>query len=205
MAPRRRPHHSNDLTFNSRLASIERSLKPAKTIYWTETRLRKLLPRVIQGELEREQWFAARVRSLASWPKRTTEEILEAGSRVNPARLMDGRWAWPASELAIQRKLAATAPEPTINVPALRRVLSGLDERQGERFLEMLVQQMPVPEGNPSGWDTRTLKKIRKAHARMTASLASDRDTWAREIDLTEGAQIPNPHPPSPMGWTVRE
>jgi hypothetical protein len=39
--------------------------KALKTIYWTKSRLQKLL-RLVVGN-DREAWFAARVRALKSW------------------------------------------------------------------------------------------------------------------------------------------
>ena len=114
MTIRRRPHRSNTLTFNDRAAAIVRSTKPPKSkrIYWTEAKLRQLMRGLIKPD--REQWFAARLKALRSWPHRTSEEIMEAASRIQPGRLMHGRWAWPKRELEIQRDLQLSAPSTAL-------------------------------------------------------------------------------------------
>jgi hypothetical protein len=93
--PVRRPHRSN------RPLSIVRGIQTLKTIYWTKSRLRKLLPGVFSTA--REEHFARAVRALNAWPERTGEEILEAASRIDPRRLMNGRWAWPKSMVTHMR------------------------------------------------------------------------------------------------------
>ena len=155
-----------------------------------------MLARVMKTD--RQRWFADHLRALRSWPERSREENLEAAARVNPQRLMNtGGLAEVA--LSIELEALVSAPEDGIDVDELRKVLSELDNRQGDRFLKLLVERMPVPRGTPTGWDTRVLMKIRRAHKRMMASLASDPEnhvlgSWLREIDLTEGAKVPIPH-----------
>jgi hypothetical protein len=77
--PVRQPQRSNQSL------SLDRSISAVKTIYWTSSRLQKLLRRVVKND--RQEWFAARVRALKSWPVRTKEQIMEDASRINPRRL----------------------------------------------------------------------------------------------------------------------
>lgn len=121
---RRRPHRSNDSL------STSRAIKTLKVIYWTQARLAALVRRITSNK--REEWFAARVKELRSWPKRTPEQIMEAGSRINPRRLMDGRWSWPKSEVAIQQD--RVPPENSIDIDKLRQLLETMDNRTGEKL-----------------------------------------------------------------------
>src|SRR6476659_7469292 len=96
MPIRRRPHRSNPPTFNDRAAAIVRSIKPPKLkrIYWTDAKLRQLMGSLIKPD--RQQWFAARLKELKSWPLRSREEYMEAASRIQPRWLpLQKRWSWP--------------------------------------------------------------------------------------------------------------
>src|SRR5262245_29015776 len=140
MTGMRRPHRSNPPTFTTRLASIERAVQPRKKkrIYWTEAKLLQLMRSLIKPG--RERWFAARLKELRSWPNRSAEEILEAASRIQPRRLMHGQWAWPKSELSIQRDLLLSAPVHGIDQIKLRGALAQVDNRAGDRLIQMLVE-----------------------------------------------------------------
>ncbi|MBR0880979.1 hypothetical protein JQ608_28175 [Bradyrhizobium liaoningense] len=204
----RRPHHSNPPTFDARLASIRRSIQSSKLFYWTDARLEKLLGRIIKSD--REQWFAARLRALKSWPERTADEIVDAASHINPTRLMDGRWAWPKGELAIQRDLLRSAPEDGINIKGLRSVLGDLDNRQADRFIEILLESgiledftVPLDNGLPQPQEVglQALRRIRKADARLRRDLAGTSDGTIATARLPS---VPRANLQSPPGWGGR-
>jgi hypothetical protein len=98
-APMRRPQRPN------KSLGIEHRLTSIRTIYWTESKLRKLLRRIIRND--RQEWFAARVRELKNWPERTKDQIMDDACTIRPKRLMDGRWSWPSRELDIHGSRAA--------------------------------------------------------------------------------------------------
>lgn len=190
---RRRPKRSNP-TIN-----LDRSLKAIKTIYWTTDRLHKLLRRIVRND--RQEWFAARVRALKSWPERTKEQILEDASRINPRRLMNGRWAWP-SLLAIERE--RIPPENSIDTDALRDVLAGLDNRQGDRLIELLAESeflkdttVPLEGGLPQPKEIGTplLRRIKRLHNTLVKNLAGDPDGAVRKLE------VPRATLQSPSGW----
>jgi hypothetical protein len=189
----RRPRRSNSAL------SIVRGIAGQKTIYWTTSQLRKLLRRVVKND--RQEWFAARVLALKSWPERTKEQILEDASRINPRRLMNGRWAWPKRELEIQRELLRSAPEHAIDIDALRIVLAELDERQGERLIEMLAESellkdttvpldtgLPQPKELPLGF----LRRTKRLHGKLMRLIKDGHyDNDLREVDHSEVLHVP--------------
>jgi hypothetical protein len=175
MTGKRRPHRSNSPL------GIERRTESLKTIYWTESKLRKLLRRIIRND--RQEWFAARVRELKNWPERTKEEIMDNASRINPKRLMDGKWAWPSRELDIQRKLLRDAPKNSIDIGELRNVLAELDNRQGDRLIEILVESeflkdttVPLETGLPQPKEIGEplLRRIGRLHHRFMPNMRLD-------------------------------
>jgi hypothetical protein len=177
MTGKRRPRRSNQsLTLN-------RGIESLKTIYWTESKLRKLLRRLVKND--RQKWFAARVKALNSWPERTKEQILDDASRINPRRLMDGRWAWPKRELEIQRELLKSAPENRIDLERLRAELEQMDTRTGERLVEMLAESaflqdttVPLETGLPQPREigARLLRRIKRQHKKLMADIDGDSD-----------------------------
>jgi hypothetical protein len=77
-----RPRRSNSAL------SIVRGIKTLKVIYWTTSRLRKLLPGVFSTA--REEHFGRALAALNKWAKLNPERALEDASRINPRRL-DGK------------------------------------------------------------------------------------------------------------------
>ena len=57
---------------------------------------------------------------------------------------MDGKWSWPKSQLAIERE--QVPPHDRIDVDALREVLAGLDERQGDRLIELIAESVVLED-----------------------------------------------------------
>jgi hypothetical protein len=113
------------------------------------------------------------------------EEYLEAASRIAPRRLMHGRWAWPKGELEIQRDLLLSAPPHGIDQIKLRGTLAQLDDRAGDRLIEMmldsgLLEGFTVPLDNglpqPDEVSLRALRRIRKADAKLRRDLAGNSD-----------------------------
>ena len=116
------PDSSLQQSLRHLLDSVRLTGRPAtvKCIYWTDAKLLKLFRSLIKPD--RQQWFAARVRELKSWPVVDKEQVLETAALISrrPKRLMDGRWAWPKRELEIQRELLRSAPENGIDLDRLR-------------------------------------------------------------------------------------
>jgi hypothetical protein len=134
-APRSRRGHQN----------ADRSITALKNkiYYWTESRLEKLLPRLIIRR--RQAWFAARLKALRSWPE-FDKETLDY-SWIQPRRGMDGKWYWPKSQLSIEREALESAPHDRIDLVALRETLAGLDSRQGDRLIDMLAERVDLAAG----------------------------------------------------------
>jgi hypothetical protein len=199
--PKRRPHRSNSPL------DIIRDIKTQKVIYWTVSRLQKLLPGVFNTA--REDHFARALEALNKWPKLNPEQILENAARddAKPRRLMNGGWAWPHHGIERQlREYADRAPSDSIDLDKLRETLDGMDDRTRLRFMEMVVEALPPQKGTPTGLDTRVLMKIRDAHKWMMKSLAShpgqkESGHWVREIDLNKGAKVPSLNPTSTASW----
>ena len=129
----KRPRRAN------RQLSLERSVKAAKAIYWTKSRLRKLLPGVFSPG--REAHFARALMALSEWPDLSREQVLEDASRIEPRRLAGGRWSWASIEAAL-REYADRALNGIV-ADKLRETLAGLDERTRERFMELVVESLP--------------------------------------------------------------
>ncbi len=189
---KKRPRRANESL------STDRGVKAQKIIYWTEAKLQKLLLRLIKKD--RQEWFAARVRALKSWPVRTRQQHLEAASRINPRRLMDGRWAWPKGELEIQRDLLRSAPENGIDIDALRRELAKMSPDAGEKLIKMLVEsellkdttvrldKLPEPKELPVG----LLRRIKRQHGKLLQLIKDGHyDNDLREVDHSEVAHVP--------------
>jgi hypothetical protein len=205
MTGKRRPHRSNPPSFPIRLASINEVLRPPpkqKRIYWTEAKLRRVMISLVKPD--RERWFAARLKELRSWPERSSEEIMEAATRIRPRRLLHGRWAWPKRELAIQQDLQSSAPERGIDLIKLRGVLSQMDNRAGDQLIKMLVESgllqestMPLDNGlpQPTELSTGVLRRIRKASAKLKRDLAGDSDG---DIALCRPTEVPRANLQSP-------
>jgi hypothetical protein len=119
----RRPRRSNSAL------DIVRGIRTQKVIYWTQARLLALLRRVTRNK--REEWFAARIAALKSWPERTPEQILDSASRIDPRRLIHGRWSWPKSQLAVEWELVPLPEGLAVDTKALRAELEGMDTRTG--------------------------------------------------------------------------
>jgi hypothetical protein len=185
---RRRPHRSN-----SPLA-IVRGIKTLKTIYWTTSRLRRLLPGVFSTE--RERHFARAVEALKSLPKLTLEENIEACSRINPGRLMHGRWAWPKSVSTLMREYADRAPLEGVDTGKLRKALKGMDRRTRERFMELVVEDLPTTREREFDW--RLFGKIARAHNWLMDAIRRDPDPNVREIDISAKPVIPG-------RWEIRQ
>jgi len=100
--PKRRPRRSNSAL------SIVRGIAGQKTIYWTTSRLRKLLRGVFSTV--RQEHFAKAVKALKAWPERTKEQNLDDASRINPRKRMDGGHYLPTSMLTLMEEYADCAP-----------------------------------------------------------------------------------------------
>lgn len=166
----------------SRIAS-----RRPKRQYWTEGRLKKLLPGLIVRR--RQQWFADRVRELKSLPHRTREEILTAASRIRPRRLMprwvggrwQDRWEWPKGEFEMHEALHGPPPHDIVDTSKLRHLLTQMDSRQGERLIALMLESgLDVFPGDPRYRDmvrnAKTLLRIRRADALLRAGLGRDPD-----------------------------
>jgi hypothetical protein len=204
----KRPRRSNQLL------TFDRNLNKQKVIYWTTGRLQKLLRRLIRKD--REDWFAARIQALRSWPDRTREQILDDASRVNPTRAPDsrvkigdrwrfvpgaGKWAWPKSELAIQRELLRSAPEDGIDIDALRKALDELSTGAGAELVELIADSellldttvpldtgLPQPKELPLG----LLRRIKRLHGKLMQLIKDGHyDNDLREVDHSEVLHVP--------------
>jgi hypothetical protein len=192
----RRPHRSNQAL------SQDRATRAVKVIYWTEAKLQKLLRRIVKND--RQRWFAARVRALNSWPTRSKDEIMESASRINPRRLMDGKWSWPKSVLAIERE--QVPPKDSIDIDALRDVLDELDNRQGDRLIEMIAESVSleaVPVRLESGIAPREigtplLRRIKRRHNMLLRDLDGDPDG---DLVRARRLEVPRANPRSSPGW----
>jgi hypothetical protein len=164
---------------------LTRSTTDFKRIYWTEAKLLKLFRSLIKPE--RQQWFAARVRELRSWPEIDKEKVLETAALISrrPKRLMDGRWAWPKRELEIQRDLLRSAPENGIDLDRLREALATMDDRAAGRLIEMIAESeflkditAPLDSGLPQPKEIGLpmLRRIKRLHSKLLGSIADDPD-----------------------------
>jgi hypothetical protein len=188
-AKRRASSASRDSSLQQSLRHLLDSVRltrPAtdiKRIYWTEAKLLRLFRDLIKPD--RRQWFAARVRELQSWPEVDKEQVLEAAARIQPRRLMDGRWAWPKREREIQRDLLRSAPENGIDLDGLRAALAMMDDRAADRLIEMIaesgfLQDITVPLDNgmpqPQEIGLPMLRRIKRLHSKLLGSIAGDPD-----------------------------
>ena len=177
----RRPRRSNSPL------SIVRGIKTQKVIYWTISRLRRLLPGV--SSTKREEHFAKALKVLREWPEKSSEEILDKASRDNPRRGVNGRWWWPDPVKALQ-SYADSAPDEVVDTDKLRKVLAGMDDGIKERFIEVLTGDLEdVPDDQPPGLHISTLRKIKRGHIGWQAI--------ARRLDCPDshGAAVPRPLP----------
>src|SRR5262249_5482371 len=133
MAARKRPRRSNSPL------DIVRGIKTQKAIYWTTSRLQKLLPGVFSPG--REAYFARALMALREWPDLNREQVMEAASRTEPRPRMGGRWSW-LDPLPALRKYADQAPDG-IDTDKLREVQASLDERPREEFMKLVVENLP--------------------------------------------------------------
>ena len=108
-----------------------------KIYYWTESRLEKLLPRLIIRR--RQAWFAARLKALRSWPE-FDKETLDY-SWIQPQRGMDGTWYWPKSQLTIEWEALESAPHDSIDLVALREALAGLAAKALRNSVPLTLQE----------------------------------------------------------------
>ena len=177
-----------------------------KRIYWTEAKLLKLFRSLIKPD--RQQWFAARVRELKSWPVVDKEQVLETAALISrrPKRLMDGRWAWPKRELEIQRELLRSAPENGIDLDRLREALATMDDRAADRLIEMIAESgflkditAPLDSGlpQPKEIELPMLRRIKRLHSKLLAGIAGDPDG---DLAAARGAEVPRANPQSPAG-----
>jgi len=177
-----------------------------KRIYWTEAKLLKLFRSLIKPD--RQQWFAARVRELKSWPVVDKEQVLETAALISrrPKRLMDGRWAWPKRELEIQRELLRSAPENGIDLDRLRDALATMDDRAADRLIEMIAESgflkditAPLDSGLPQPKEIGLpiLRRIKRLHSNLLAGIARDP---AVHLAAARRAEVPRANPQSPAG-----
>ena len=177
-----------------------------KRIYWTEAKLLKLFRSLIKPD--RQQWFAARVRELKSWPVVDKEQVLETAALISrrPKWLMDGRWAWPKRELEIQRELLRSAPENGIDLDRLRDALATMDDRAADRLIEMIAESgflkditAPLDSGLPQPKEIGLpmLRRIKRLHSKLLAGIAGDPDG---DLAAARGAEVPRANPQSPAG-----
>jgi hypothetical protein len=154
-----------------------------KRLYWTEAKLLRLFRDLIKPD--RRQWFAARVHQLQSWPEVDKEKMLEAAARIQPKRLMGGSWAWPKRELEIQRDLLRSAPENGIDLDGLRASLAMMDDRAGDRLIEMIAESgflkdttAPLDSGLPQPQEIGLplLRRIKRLHSKLLGKIAGDPD-----------------------------
>jgi hypothetical protein len=160
-----------------------RPAKAIKRIYWTEPKLQKLFRSLIKPD--RQEWFAARVRELQSWPEVDKDQVLEAAARIQPRRLMDGKWVWPKRELEIQLDLLRSAPENRIDLDGLRAAVATMDNRAADRLIAIIAESgflhdttVPLECGLPQPQEVglQALRRIRKADAKLRRDLAGDPD-----------------------------
>jgi len=177
-----------------------------KRIYWAEAKLLKLFRSLIKPD--RQQWLAARVRELKSWPVVDKEQVLETAALISrrPKRLMDGRWAWPKRELEIQRELLRSAPENGIDLDRLREALATMDDRAADRLIEMIAESgflkditAPLDSGLPQPKEIGLpmLRRIKRLHSKLLAGIAGDPDG---DLAAARGAEVPRANPQSPAG-----
>ena len=162
--PVRRPRRSNDPI------SIVRAIRTAKAIYWTSAKLRKLLPGVYSTA--RQEHFARAVKALRSWPELTRDENFAAASRVQPRRLMYGKWSWPKSMVTGMREYAEDAPAEDVDTDKLRQTLGSMDRRTKERFMDLLADELPETPGKKN-W---LLRKVRQLHSKLVLAVDGDPD-----------------------------
>ena len=209
-AKRRASSASRDSSLQQSLRHLLDSVRltrPAtdiKRVYWTEAKLLRLFRDLIKPD--RRQWFAARVRELQSWPEVDKEQVLEAAARIQPRRLMDGRWAWPKRELEIQRDLLRSAPENGIDLDGLREALAMMDDRAADRLIEMIAESgflkditAPLDSGLPQPKEIGLpmLRRIKRLHSKLLGSIAGDPDG---DLAAARGAEVPRANPQSPAG-----
>jgi hypothetical protein len=185
---------------------LTRPATDIKRIYWTEAKLLRLFRDLIKPD--RRQWFAARVRELQSRPEVDKEQVLEAAARIQPKRLMGGRWAWPKRELEIQRDLLRSAPENGIDLDGLREALAMMDDRAAGRLIEMIAESgflkditVPLDSGLPQPQEIglSMLRRIKRLHGKLLGNIAGDPDgdlAAARR----RGCEVPRANPQSPSG-----
>jgi hypothetical protein len=205
----KRPRRSNHLRV------IQGGLSILRTIYYTRDELLKLVRGTISPK--RERWFAERVAALRSWPKYDPGEMLDSASKVRPVRLMDGKWAWPSSELEIQRRLLKSAPEDAIDPALMRATLEMLikagREDAAAKLVELVAESgflkdktepldngLPEPKELPAG----LLRRIKRLDARLKEMIKDGHyDNDLREIDYSEILHVPMANQQSPAGRTA--
>jgi hypothetical protein len=101
---------------------IVRGIKTLKTIYWTTSRLLKLIPSVFSNK--REEHFARALAALKKWPELNPEQVLEQASRISPKhRPLSRTWAWHSYDHGVEKRMreyADRAPEDGIDIDKLR-------------------------------------------------------------------------------------
>jgi hypothetical protein len=153
----RRPRRSNSPL------SIVRGIKTQKVIYWTISRLRRLLPGV--SSTKREEHFAKALKVLREWPEKSSEEILDKASRDNPRRGVNGRWWWPDPVKALQSYADSAPDDDVFDTDKLRKVLAGMDDGIKEQFMKVLTEDLEdVPNDQAPGLHVSTLRKVKRGH-----------------------------------------
>ena len=148
----RRPRVSNSPL------NIVRGITTLKTIYWTISRLRKLLPTLLSTA--REDHFGRKLDALRKWAAEhpeTNDEMLERAAKsgpwcltgiVNGKRVRIGPYRWRGYDHGLERRLieyAKAAPEEGIDADKLREALDGMPEEARSRFMELIVEKMHLP------------------------------------------------------------
>jgi hypothetical protein len=170
--------------------SIVRGIKTQKAIYWTKSKLQKLLPGMFSPG--REAYFARAMMALREWPELSGEQIIEATSRINPRRLMGGRWAWPKSDETLMREYADRAPNDAIDPDKLREAFADMNRRTRERFMELVVERVgELPATKETEIDWRLFRRIVRRHAFLMDLIRKHHDPDFRGIDISQRAILP--------------
>ena len=137
--------------------ALRRLIGAMRNVYWSNAALRKLLWKVLIPR--REEYFRRGPEALTKWPERSREENLEASSRVQPRRLLNGRHAWPGIQAALQEYADNAPPDYEVDYEALREVLGQLPPTARKKFLKMLREAMEgliklerSPRWHPGWW-----------------------------------------------------
>jgi hypothetical protein len=132
---------------------------------------------------------------------------------------MDGKWAWPSSELDIQRRLLKSAPEDGIDPILMRKTLEMLvkagREDAAARLVELVAESgflkdktepldsgLPEPRELPAG----LLRRIKRLDARLRQMVKDGHyDDDLREVDYSEPLRVPVANLKSPAGTAANK